>query len=95
MFREKCIDGMEVDEKRAKELLDTSFAHATALNPYLGYSMMSKIVTESQEKGKSIKELVLEKGLMDKKDLEKVLSVVGPAEVDIEILKKTARKIQG
>lgn len=88
MFREECIKGMEVDEKRAAELLEKSFAQATALNPYLGYSTMSKIVTESQEKGVSIKELVLEKGLMEEKDLDKVLSIVGPAEVDKKILEK-------
>ena len=88
LFREECISGMEINEKRAKELLEKSFAQATALNPYLGYSTMSKIVTESKEKGKSIKEIILENDLMEKDDLEKLLAVVGPAEIDREIVKR-------
>jgi aspartate ammonia-lyase len=88
LFREKCIDGLVVDEKRTKELFDSSFAYATALNPYLGYSLVSKLVTEAYQKGKTLKELILEKKIMETKDLEKVISITGPAEVDNEILKR-------
>ncbi|MFH2106476.1 MAG: aspartate ammonia-lyase [Candidatus Micrarchaeota archaeon] len=91
LFREECIDGLVVDEKRTKELFDSSFAYATALNPYLGYSLVSKLVTEAYQKGKTLKELILEKKIMDKKDLEKVISITGPAEVDKEILKRVKK----
>ncbi len=49
MFREFCIDGIEADEQRCKELLDKSTAIATALNPYIGYQVTSKIVKEALE----------------------------------------------
>lgn len=88
LFREGCIAGLEIDKGRAQALLDGSFAQATALNPYLGYSRMSEIVTESQEKGIPIRELILQKGLMEEKDLDRVLSVVGPSTKDKDILGK-------
>ena len=33
-----CVDGIEADEERCRELLDRSTAVATALSPYLGYA---------------------------------------------------------
>ena len=74
LFNEKCIAGLRVDEKRCKALLDSSFAYATALTPHLGYSVVSRLVREAQQKNQSLKTLVLEKKLMDKKELEKLLS---------------------
>jgi aspartate ammonia-lyase len=92
MFRKLCIEGIKVDKARAADNLERSFAYATALNPYLGYPAVSKLVKEAYEKGISLKELVLAKGLMGKEDLEKVIrSARGPAEVDREILKKKGK----
>jgi len=89
MLREKCIDGLKVDEKRAAALLAGSFAHATALNPYLGYSRVSRLVTEANEKGLPLKELVLQKGLMSKEDVEALIgSSSGPSLVDKKIREK-------
>ncbi len=74
MFRERCIDGLRVDEARVKGNLEKSFAYATALNPYLGYSVVSKLVVEAYKQGIPLKTLVLEKKLMSEKELEKILS---------------------
>src|SRR5688572_16455292 len=35
---ERCVEGLEADEARARELLDRSTATATALSPYIGYA---------------------------------------------------------
>jgi aspartate ammonia-lyase len=75
LFRDKCISGLKVDEKRCRELLDRSFVYATALTPALGYTVVSKLVREAQQKDKPLKELVLEKKLLDKKELERILSM--------------------
>ncbi len=92
LFRVECINEMKVDEERTKKLLEGTFAQATALNPYLGYSLVSKLVTESQEKKIPIKDLVLQKGLMEEKDLEKVLCISGPALIDEGIKKRVQLK---
>jgi len=74
-LRVRCVDGLEVDEARCRELLDRSTAAATALSPYLGYAQTAEIAKESVKTGKSIRQIVLERGLMDDKQLERILSV--------------------
>jgi aspartate ammonia-lyase len=89
MLREHCIDGLAVDETRTKENFERSFGYATALNPYLGYKEVSLLVKEAYKKGISLKELILQEGIMGKEDLELVISsATGPAETDKGILKR-------
>lgn len=93
MFREHCIDELKVDKERAKENLERSFGYATALNPYLGYKEVSLLVKEAYQKKVSLKELILQKGIMGKDDLEKVIaSATGPSEVDENIRKKIKKR---
>jgi aspartate ammonia-lyase len=89
VLREECIDELKVDEERVKQLLDSSFAYATAFNPYLGYSTVSKLVREAYEKQVPLKSLILEKGLMTKDEIEKVITFsAGPSAVDEKLKKK-------
>jgi aspartate ammonia-lyase len=74
-LRTRCVDGITANEARARELLDRSTATATALSPYLGYAVTAEIAKESVTSGKSIRELVLERGLIEKKRLDEILSV--------------------
>jgi aspartate ammonia-lyase len=74
-FRLRCVDGLIVDPARARELLERSTAAATALSPYIGYAATAEIAKASVETGKSIRELVLERGLLDRARLDEILSV--------------------
>jgi aspartate ammonia-lyase len=73
-LRSRCIDGIEADADRCRELLDRSTAVATALSPYLGYAKTADIAKASVRTGRPIRELVLEGGLMDARQLDRVLS---------------------
>jgi aspartate ammonia-lyase len=75
VFRLRCIDGITADRPRALELLERSTASATALSPYIGYAATADIAKESVRTGKSIRELVLQRGLVDPKRLDEILSV--------------------
>src|SRR3989338_4471072 len=91
MFREFCIDGIRADEARCRELLDKSTAIATALNPYIGYQVVSKIVKEAVKNNSSIKDTILKYKLIDEKDLNKILSpeeMTQPKEADKELIFK-------
>ena len=70
-----CVDGIEADDARCRELLDRSTAVATALSPYIGYAKTAEIAKESVKTGKPIRELVLERKLLDSKQLDAILSV--------------------
>ena len=74
-LRTRCVDGLEADRQRCRELLDRSTAVATALNPYIGYARTAEIAKESVKTGKPIRELVLERGLLDATQLDRILSV--------------------
>ena len=73
-LRVRCIDGVEADAARCRELLDRSTAVATALNPYIGYAATAEIAKESVRTGTPIRQLVLERGLLDAAQLERILS---------------------
>jgi aspartate ammonia-lyase len=91
MFRELCVDGVKADEKRCLELLNKSTAVSTALNPYLGYQVMSRIVKEALKNNSSIKDVILKYNLIDKNDLNKILSpeeMTKPKEPDRELINK-------
>jgi len=74
VLRTRCVEGIEVDAARCRELLDRSTAMATALSPYLGYAKTAEIAKEAVRTGRSIREIVLEKGLMDERQLARILS---------------------
>ncbi|HMD36534.1 MAG TPA: aspartate ammonia-lyase [Vicinamibacterales bacterium] len=74
VFRSRCVDGIVADTARAGELLERSTATATALSPYIGYAATAEIAKESVKTGKTIRELVLERGLLDKNRLDEILS---------------------
>jgi aspartate ammonia-lyase len=73
-LRVRCVDGIEADVARCLELMNRSTAVATALSPYIGYAMTADIAKESVRSGRPIRDLVLERGLMDAARLDRVLS---------------------
>ena len=74
VLRLRTVDGIAANADRARELLERSTATATALSPYIGYAATADIAKESVKTGKSIRELVLERGLLDRATLDGVLS---------------------
>jgi len=74
-LRTRTVDGIQADADRARELLDRSTAVATALSPYIGYAKTAEIAKEAVASGRPIRELVLERRLMDAAQLDRILSV--------------------
>jgi len=75
VMRTRSVDGITANEARARELLDRSTAAATALSPYIGYAKTAEIAKDAVKTGRTIRELVLERGLLDAKQLDDILSV--------------------
>lgn len=74
-FRTKCLDGIEADRERCRELLELNPSIATALNREIGYDQASKVAKKSAAERKSVREVVLELNLMDEDKLNDVLDV--------------------
>jgi aspartate ammonia-lyase len=71
---ERTVVGIEADRDRARALLDRSTAMATALSPYIGYAATAEIAKTAVATGRSVRDIVLERGLLDAGDLERILS---------------------
>jgi len=72
-FRTKLIDGITANEVKCKDYIEGSLAMCTSLAPIIGYDEAAKIAYESFKTGKTIREVVKEKGIIDSKVLDKVL----------------------
>jgi len=70
----KCINEITVNKDRCRELVENSIGIVTALNPILGYETSTSLAKEALEKNKGVYELVLERKLLSKEELDKILS---------------------
>jgi aspartate ammonia-lyase len=75
VFTTRTVDGITADTQRARELLERSTALATALSPYIGYEKTAEIAKECVATGKSIREIVLARRLIEASELDRILSV--------------------
>jgi aspartate ammonia-lyase len=75
VLTEKCIQGITARGDRCLAYAEGSLALVTALNPHIGYLNAAAVAKESLETGKSLRQIVLERGLMDEADLAKVLDL--------------------
>ncbi|MES2695178.1 MAG: class II fumarate hydratase [Verrucomicrobiota bacterium] len=72
-FAEKCVEGLEADPARCRELVDRSLMLVTALNPHIGYDAAAAVAKEALTTGRTLREIVLEKKLMEAETLDRVL----------------------
>lgn len=71
----RCIEGITANRDRCLGYAEGSLALVTALNPHIGYLNAASVAKESLETGKSLRQIVLEKGLMSAEELAKVLDL--------------------
>src|SRR5581483_2861184 len=74
IFASNMVDGIQANRDRLESYIEKSPVLVTLLNPYIGYLKAAEIYKESLKTNKSIRELVLGKGLMTKEQLDKALS---------------------
>ena len=84
LFADRCVSGITADEERAREYAEGSAAVATALNPVLGYEEAASIAKQALAERKSIREIVIERGHVEKgtvtlDDLDRLLDVAAMA----------------
>lgn len=77
----RCIDGIRANRERCAENVENSLTLATALTGAFGYDDASKLAAECLKNGKTVRELLLESGRMDKETIDRVLdprAMTGP-----------------
>lgn len=69
----KCVNDISVNRNRLEQIVGESIGIATALNPYIGYANATSVAMEALASGRSVAAVVLEKGLLNDAQLEKIL----------------------
>lgn len=72
-FKYRCIDGITANEKRCRDMVLNSIGIVTALNPLLGYETCTTLAKEALENDLSVYDLVIEKNLLSKEELDRAL----------------------
>lgn len=70
----RCIDGVTANQDICRKQVENSIGIVTALSPVLGYEICGELSKEALASGKSIKELVIEKNLIPKEKVERLLA---------------------
>ncbi len=85
-LRLECIDGILANEENCRLYVKQSIGIVTALKPFIGYEKSTEIAKEALKTGKSVYDLVLEKGVLTKEQLDTILDpkhMVKPSKIKI------------
>jgi aspartate ammonia-lyase len=74
VLRERCVEGITANPERMRRLVEDSIGIVTALVPILGYPTATEIAREALESGRGVYELVMERGLMTRAELDRALN---------------------
>ncbi|KAA6219452.1 class II fumarate hydratase [Streptomyces filamentosus] len=69
LLADRTVDGITANAERAREYAESSPSVVTPLNRYIGYEEAAKVAKRSLAERKTIREVVLESGYVDRGDL--------------------------
>jgi fumarate hydratase class II len=88
LLADRCVDGIRANVEHARALAESSPSIVTPLNRYIGYENAAAVAKSALKQGKTIREVVIENGHVEKGDLTEeqldaaldVLSMTRPAQ---------------
>jgi len=69
VLADRTIDGITADVERMREFAESSPSVVTPLNRYIGYENAAAVAKKAVKERKTIREVVLEEGYVDRGDL--------------------------
>jgi fumarate hydratase class II len=76
VFADRCVDGIEADQETCNAMIEQSLAMCTSLVPLIGYDQSAAIAKEAYASGKTVRQIALEKGVLDEKKLNDALDAL-------------------
>lgn len=70
---DNCIVGITANRERCQSLVDNSVGIITALTPHIGYQPAADIAKEAIRTGASVKDLIVQKSVLNQENMEKIL----------------------
>jgi len=86
-LRKRCVDGITANVEHCRRMVENSIGLVTALTPTLGYDVCTALAKEALDSGRGVYELVLEKNLLSREELDRLLapeSMIGSGTIDRE-----------
>ena len=74
------MEGIDADRAQCEYWLERSPAIVTALAPRIGYAEAAKLAKEAVARNMTVRQLVMEKGILTGRDLEEVLDLMAMTE---------------
>ncbi len=74
-FHSRCVEGIEADVERARELVERSIIVVTALNPHIGYDKGAIAAKEAFASGRNVRDIVVEKGWLSAEQVDDLLDI--------------------
>ena len=68
-----CVVGITANRERCRDMVEHSVGIITALCPHVGYEKAAEVAKRAIATGASVRELILEEGLLDEAALDKIL----------------------
>lgn len=69
----RCVEGITANKEHCRQQVVNSIGLVTALNPVLGYEICTQLAKEALEMNRGVYELVIEKKLLSKEELDELL----------------------
>jgi len=73
IFSHNLIDGLSANKQKLRQYIENSPVIVTLLSPKIGYQKSAELYKESLKTGKTIRQLVISKGLMSEKEVNSLL----------------------
>ena len=73
-LREKCVEGITANPEICEQLVMNSIGIITYLNPHIGHHNGDLVGRECAQSGRSVRDVVLERGLVSEEELDMIFS---------------------
>jgi aspartate ammonia-lyase len=73
VLRTRCVEGITANKERMRWFVENSIGIVTALVPVIGYETATEIAKEALTTGRGVYDIVCDRGLMTREDLDRVL----------------------
>ena len=74
VLRTRCVDGITANKDVCERYVRESISVVTLLNDYIGHRAGDEVGREAARSGKSVRDIVLERGLLDEITVDRLLS---------------------
>jgi fumarate hydratase class II len=76
LFADRCLAGLEADVERCRAYAEATPQAAAALNRLLGYDAVAEVVKAAASSGRSVRDVILERGLLPPAELDEALDLL-------------------